>query len=294
MIQALSILIPTYNDKCLKLVKTLCDCAEREKTLQLFEIIVADDGSTNLDTVHENKAINQLNHCFFLTRSKNMGRAAIRNFLVSQSHYPWLLFIDADMKIISDQFLHCYLAGEGQVVDGGYDILGINPHNLRYRYEIQSKAKRKAEIRNVTPYQQFHSSNFLVERSIMVEYPFDERFKSYGYEDVMLGKTFHQNDVQMTHIDNPVGFSHFESNSQFVAKTEQSLQTLNEFREDLRGYSHLLEVAEHLQQNGWSGILVRVFTLLRKKMRSNLCGFYPSLWVFKFYKLGYFLSISKK
>ena len=51
----LSILIPTYNDACAKLVDTLRQQAE---ALDIsYEIIVADDGSTNAEVVRSNRQI---------------------------------------------------------------------------------------------------------------------------------------------------------------------------------------------------------------------------------------------
>jgi hypothetical protein len=125
----------------------------------------------------------------------------------------------------------------------------------------------------------------------MLQYPFDERFRHYGYEDVLLGKVLRQHHVPIMHIDNPVGFCIFESNPDFVSKTEEGLRTLYQFRSDLRGYSRLLTFI--------SGIHISlILTLIRlwhrmfgATERRNLCGSRPSLFIFKLYRLGYFLSL---
>ena len=54
---ALSILIPTYNYCCLSLVESLHAQATAQDGLS-FEILVADDGSTDAATVSANRAIN--------------------------------------------------------------------------------------------------------------------------------------------------------------------------------------------------------------------------------------------
>ena len=55
MISSLSVLIPTYNDCCLELVKQLKIQADYEVKANngkfIYEIIVADDGSTNNDVI---------------------------------------------------------------------------------------------------------------------------------------------------------------------------------------------------------------------------------------------------
>ena len=123
----------------------------------------------------------------------------------------------------------------------------------------------------------------------MLAHPFDERFRHYGYEDVLLGKVLHQHHIPIEHIDNPLGFSHFETNAEFVAKTEEGLHTLYQFRDDLRGYSRLLTFVSGIHIPLILSLIRLWHRLFRKAERRNLCGSRPSLWVFKLYRLGYYL-----
>ena len=100
----LSILIPTYNDRCLTLVSELARQAEAIDGLQ-WEIVVADDVSTDQDVVKENRTINHIVHCHYIFKSVNNGRAAIRNFLVSRACGDWLLLIDGDLIVADRQLL---------------------------------------------------------------------------------------------------------------------------------------------------------------------------------------------
>ena len=59
MKQELSILIPTYNDVCTELVGKLCAQAKAIDRLD-YEIIVADDGSTDSDCTEANQAIESM------------------------------------------------------------------------------------------------------------------------------------------------------------------------------------------------------------------------------------------
>src|SRR5690606_35492692 len=70
-----------------------------------FEIIVADDGSTNKIIVNKNKVITQSNHCYYLIQEENKGRAFIRNFLAKKAQYDWLLFMDADVMPKTKDFI---------------------------------------------------------------------------------------------------------------------------------------------------------------------------------------------
>ena len=79
MISKLSILIPTYNKICLGLVESLQAQASLLSDFH-YEIIVADDGSTDNSTIEANNAINKLPNCQY--REKHQYR---------QSCYPQFL-----------------------------------------------------------------------------------------------------------------------------------------------------------------------------------------------------------
>ena len=294
-INALSILIPTYNDLCVKLVDNLRQQAE-EAAID-YEILVGDDGSTETEVIGKNQTINRWPHCHYLRQAENTGRSAIRNFLAREAHHDWLLFIDSDMSMVRQGYLADYLAMEGAaVVDGGVIIVG-DPEalkgNLRYRYEKASEHEHTVEMRRKNPYRDFHTANFLIRRDLMLAHPFDERFRYYGYEDVLLGKQFRTKGISIKHIDNPLGFSTFEENGKFILKTEEGLRTLHQFQTDLRGYSRLLTLVEGIHLPIILSIIRCWHKLFGKWERKNLCGSHPSLRIFKLYKLGYYLKITQ-
>ena len=268
LMHELSILIPVFNTVCVQLVSNI-----RQQALDAgitFEVIVADDGSTDPQTIEANQAINAMEHCRYICRQPNAGRAAIRNFLAREAQYPRLLFIDSHMSVISPRYLQDYLDAEGEVVYGGYIVGQGDASSLRYRYEKDCEPQHRATERRKRPYQHFHTCNFAVSRDVMLAYPFDERFRRYGYEDVLFGKRLKQGGISITHIENPL---------------------LHDFRDDLRGYSQMLTLAEGIHI-GFVKLLIRLWHCLAGPMeRRNLCGRHPNLTVFKLYKIGYYLSI---
>lgn len=289
----LSVLIPTYNCICLPLVEQLHVLLL--KTGIPFEIIVADDGSDDPATISANEAISAIPSCQYIIRSQNIGRAAIRNFLAQTARYAYLLFIDSDMTVVRTDYIDKYLSMEdADVIDGGVVIGGdaeTLKGNLRYLYEKASENEHTAEKRQQNPYFDFHTANFLIRREIMLSHPFDERFRYYGYEDVLFGKQLRADHIAITHIDNPMGFCTFESNSDFMSKTEEGLRTLHQFRNDLRGYSRLLTIVDGIHISAVRVLIRLVFQLLAPLARRNLCSRHPSLRLFSLYKLGYFLSL---
>ena len=220
----LSILIPTYNNCCLELVRQLAEQARSIENLHTYEIIVADDGSTKKETVETNRLINNIEHCRYIERLENRGRAIIRNFLAQQACHVWLLYIDSDMIVIHKDFLKVYLTcAETEVVYGGYKVIGEHQSNLRFMYEKRAERKHTATMRAQKPYLNFHTSNFLVSKAIMTANPLDVRFRHYGYEDVLFSKVLQEKNIRIAHIDNPLGFDKFENNDSFLAKTEEDL-----------------------------------------------------------------------
>lgn len=292
MKQELSILIPIYGCKPHQLVKQLCEQANIISGLKDYEVVVVDDGTPDAAIVESCWAIGQWPHCRFMALEENIGRSRIRNLLASLARFEWLLYLDCDMTIDRQDFLANYLnCNEGDVVDGGVSIGPGDPGNLRWLYESTAAAEHSVAERKKRPYQDFHTANFLVHRDIMKAHPFDTRFKHYGYEDVLFGKQLNQAGIPIVHIDNPAGFYTFEDNARFVAKTEEGLRTLREFRNELRGYSRLLTLAEgiHLAPVRW--MLRLYFRLCAPLMRRNLRGTRPSLSLFRLYKIGYYLNL---
>lgn len=284
----ISILIPTYNHVCFSLVSVL----QKQAALLAinYEIIVADDGSTDAATISGNRAINSLPFSRYVERLENTGRAAIRNFLAKEAQHEWLLFIDSDMVVADNDFLRHYAECSGyDVVDGGVTI-GGDPHllqdNLRYRYEKAAEQQHTMEQRRQHPYRDFHTANFLVRRSIMLRHPFDLRFRHYGYEDVLFGKTLEKHNIPILHIDNPLSFEVFEGNTHFLDKTEEGLRTLHEFRNELHGYSRLLDLSESLSYLPLHLLWRMTGTILRSYLIQH-----PNQKLFTLYRLLYFCSI---
>lgn len=294
MLNSLSILLPSYNNNCVSLVKQLHRQAELLCPQGLrYEIIVADDGSTNFTTIASNQQIEQLSHCRFIRRNHNSGRAAIRNFLAQQASQEYLLFIDSDRMPGSKLFLYNYLSlKEVSVACGGLHIVGDKKEikgNIRFLLERKYELHNTARERSEKPYHNFNTSNFMVRRDILLAHPFDKRFLKYGYEDVLWGKVLKAYDIPIQHIDNPILLNDFETNSEYLSKTEEGIDTLFTFQDDLRGFNGLLALTDRLNALHLSKPISWVFQFFHKSIKRNLLGVHPSIPLFHFYKLGLLL-----
>ena len=299
---SISILLPSYNNDCRELVSNLCVQAEDIKNqvpLFAYEIILADDGSTDKDVVEANRSIGNIPNCRFIEMNENIGRSRIRNRLAQEARYDYLLYMDSDMMPYSGAFLKSYVTCQGNdVIDGGVIVPQylnrIIKGNLRHMYERAAQPLHTAEKRSGNPYRDFHTANFLVRREVMLALPFDERFRSYGYEDVLLGKRLKQAGMEIMHIDNPVAFVHFETNDSFLKKSECAMRTLYQFRDDLRGYSNMITATDVINRVVPLCISRFLFWLSAPLLRANLRSKQPSLKIFGMYKMGYYLSLCHK
>ena len=297
MIRQLSILIPTRNDVCLPQVETLQHMASSIEGLY-YEILVSDDASDDPDVIQQNEKINSLENCALLRQKENRGRAANRNLLAQKAQFPWLLFLDCNVKINDKDFLVKYLdQDQAEVVNGGIFAETddeLSHHNLRYQYEKKIEPKHVAAQRQQRPYQSFRTSNFMARREVMLAHPFDETLKGYGYEDVLFGKTLCDHGISISNIDNPVMMTHFESNEGYVTKVEDAMCTLHKLRKELSGYSPLLATVEKLGKGHLIPLYKLFFKVFSKSIRRKLTGTKPSIKWLNPYKLGYYLSIESQ
>lgn len=304
----LSILIPTYNYACAHLVCELQkQCEEVQASLQGFdyEIIVADDGSNDYATVEKNAAIEYLPNCSYEIRDENVGRARIRNFLVQRARYDWLLIIDCDAEVISDDFILRYsqaalepTTAAPPIIIGGLTTPATADKGceLRHRYELAAEKIRTVEARRANPAQFFSTFNFLCPRSVLLEIPFNERCTEYGYEDALFGIEAERRGYRIVHIDNPLLHLGINDNASFLANSEAALRTLKRLGPPMTDRARVANAARRftksaLRRATLRPLLIILYKMSRTLVRKNLLSAHPSLKLFAFYKLGYYLSI---
>lgn len=291
----LSVLIPAYNQSCLQLVRSLQQQCRASGAS--YEIIVADDGSTDEAARRENAAAGELEGCRAIMQPQNRGRAATRNLLVSQSRGEYLLFIDSDAQLAGPQFIATYLAAlpTKAVVCGGIvhaDELPDESVSLRWRYEKACEPLFTARRRSMHPYQCLRTFNIMLPRAVALAHPFNERLRDYGYEDTLLGRELEQAAIEVRHIDNPMLNHDLEDNATFLEKTRESMRTLLSAEAQMQGYSSLLRAHRRLR------LLTRPLSALYRLghgwAERNLLGPRPSIRLLQLYKLCYYCHIKRQ
>ena len=291
---SLSILIPVFNFDCTKLVHTL---SEQAKHLDInFEIIVVDDASTDAKLEKRNAEVAKLEHCQYIVLKKNLGRAAVRNFLAEKAKYDHLMFMDCDGQVVYLHFLESYLKVMEQhdVVCGGMMHpmdMGLKANNLRYKYELKSEKLMKADKLNADPKAPFCCFCFVIKKKVFDAVKFDESFTDYGYEDVLFGMQVKEKGYEIFFIDNPLQNNDIESNPVFMAKTEEALRTLKKHESLFGDNVRLLRTVRWLKITGMVIIVKLLSALTRALVRKNLCSSMPYVSLFNWYKLCYYLSL---
>ena len=291
----ISILIPTYNYDCYKLVKEL----HSQLTLcgEDYELIVAEDGSKDQVSIMANHKITELSQCRHIVNKSNLGRARIINFLVKEASGEWCVIMDSDAKVVSDDFIKRYIPYTKQNCDVVVGSL-VNPKELpnpdatlRYKYEKKAEGYRTTAYRNEHPYERFTTFNFMARRNVLLEVPFDARCTEYGYEDTLMGLELKRKGKKVLHIDNPLMHLGFDSNSVFLGKTETSLHSLKKIEKDMLPYTPLGRLVIKLRRMRLAYTVSAIFKYIQPLLKSNLLGNRPNLTIFSFYKLGYYLSL---
>ena len=287
----LSILIPTYNCDCSRLVREL-----QQQLPSDGEIIVGDDCSTDKDIIRSNDEAACLPGCRTFCPQHNLGRAAIRNALAREAKGDWLLFIDADAEVRCSSFILDYIAAtkQAQVVCGGTGNLPQCPRpkaRLRYDYEVAAEKRLTLEHRRHHPYAQFTTFNFLIQRDLFLSILFDEHCKEYGHEDTLFGLELKRRNIPIHHIDNKLTHLGLEDADAYLAKTETALRSLASMSQELQQHARVSALALHLKRWHMLGFMRTLFFIYKPLLRANLLGKHPDQKLFALYKLGYYASI---
>jgi len=234
----LSILIPVYNWNVVGLISSLV--AEMSTLEDDIELLVADDCSSNLSIKTENeKMLSRTgdSRVRYFSLPANLGRAAIRNFLVEQAAGDIFLFLDSDVLPASREFLRTYLSAfrkeKCDVICGGisYDLRLLNGREYDYRvYFGKRKEAVPAAVRNKMPERFILSANVLVTKHAFVQTPFDESFTGYGYEDLDWGIRLAEK-WKIIHIENTVSHLGLETRPEYFAKLKASVPNYLAIRE---------------------------------------------------------------
>lgn len=295
----ISVLIPTYNYNIFPLVQKVHTLLEKEKIP--FEVICLDDASDNDSFITENKNINQLKNASYHILEKNIGRSKIRNLLGKKATYPWLLFLDADVIPIQDDFIKQYIKyinHEPSVIYGGIRYQSDKPSNkqlLRWQYGKKREALT-AQKRKEKPYISFLTLNFMIHKEILSKVPFNESIPNLRHEDTLFSFDLKNKNVPIYHIENPVYHLGIESSRIFLEKSIDSLKPSIFFEQQKLVPNHYIKLNRYYDFFKKMRLLFLIDffgKLFEKKIEHNLLSDSPSLLFFDLYRLYHFRKLKR-
>ncbi len=290
----ISVLIPVHNYDVSQLVLTL-----HKQLLNLnisFEILIYDDASTH--STSRKSLLNKLSYTSYIVLKQNIGRAAIRNKLGNAARYNSLLFLDAGTEIKNSNFIKTYLPySKHNLVLGGITFLKTppkKPYKLRWLY---TKKREQQWVGNTLKRRITLSANFLIQKAIFISHVFDESIITYGHEDSVFFENLKQKNIAFTYINNPVIHSADDDANTFITKTEQSINNLiqlinkGKLKKQTFAISRMYYLIKSIRLNK---IILLLFLISKGSLKRHFNSSYPSIYLFDFYKLGYFCYLKNK
>ena len=261
-----------------------------------MEIIIWDDASNIASFCQWDSEI-----ISFFKSPVNMGRSKTRELLAEKAKFPYLLFLDADVLPVSNLFLGKYLenASEDSILVGGIKYESKKPESKRYFRWFYGKAREEISVENrlKNPYDHFMTGNFLVPKSIFLQFPSHDVITGYGHEDTLLGYKFQQAGIPIKHIDNPVFHLGLEENEVFFAKSKEAVSSLLRLKQ--LGFtvpSKILSSYNLLERMNLVTFCAVFYPVFESRLLKNyiFSGNIFSLFLFDLSRLFYFCTLSLK
>jgi len=304
----LSICIPVYNYNIRELIiglDTQCSILKIE-----YEIICVDDCSSNSTIKSENElfiAAYNSTKVRYEALTNNLGRSAIRNYIVTKTLFDYCWFLDCDGKVGENNSLvknflqHLIL---NTVISGGRIYQKEIPEDELLRLHWTWASQRElidVEKRMQQPIQHFLSNNFIAPKSVLLQIPFNEELSGYGYEDTFWASEVVQAGYKIQHINNPVVHEGLEINSVFLNKIEESVVNLLRLKNIciqknivFPVKSKLTKLAETLKQLFIGPLILYYLKANKNKYKSKLMSNKFNLFIFDLYRLALYIDTPKK
>lgn len=293
----ISILIPVFNyDISILVEDLLAQCVYSKID---YEIICFDDASDPFYS-EINQILKKNANVTYHISTANVGRIKARQTLATLANYNWLLFLDADVKITSDNFLQNYLDFLNDNFDaifGGFIYSENKPHNkfmLRWKYGKNNESI-PAKTRNLNPYKVVISANYMIKKEVFDDVYGIIDYNGYGYDNYF-GGLLKQNNIRVLHLDNGVLHLGLEESYKFLSKKKKAANSLLEI------YMHnimplhnntLLKTYIKIKKLGFSKLFSGFYSLFKKAMKTNLLGKNPSIFLLQLYRLSYMCHKAK-
>lgn len=295
----ISVLIPVYNFDIRLLIKSLYQ--QLLETNLPFEILCFDDGSQEkFRQLNEQVNSYASAHIRYEVLPENIGRARIRNALAKAAQFPYLLFMDCDSGIVSEQYIQTYLTHlqSNTVLYGGRCYAPTPPDRSTLRFHWHYGTHREQippEIRRQQPYYAFMTNNFLIPKAVFDQIRFDERLRLYGHEDTLFGLELEKRGIPILHLENALEHLGLEERDIFLEKTAQGITNLAFIaKENPMLQTRLLNTYKNMKKRGLLPFATIILEVMKPYILKKLKADQPDLRWFDLYKLRLFIRAYKR
>jgi glycosyltransferase involved in cell wall biosynthesis len=202
--KAISIIIPTYN-RYETLKRNLNLLAAQTISMEEFEVIVVDDGSSDETPRFLTEFAQRSPYALQVITQKNSGQGVARNAGIEKATGEILLFLGDDM-LTNPDFLSQHLRFHTANPEKEKVCLGlvawhpeIKPTHFM-RWLITSGVQFKfSDLHRGKPadFHYFYTSNLSLKREFLGSERFDSSFHGWGFEDTELGYRLQQKGMQL-------------------------------------------------------------------------------------------------
>ncbi len=287
-----SILIPTYNYNVTNLVAELVQQAVNDNIV--VEIIVIDDCSTCFK--EENKSILQHSNVKYVENEINLGRTATRMKLAKMAKYELLLFLDADVIPLNDNFLKLYYQySDKPVVCGGVsykNVIANEDEYLRYKY-----GKFREELpyfKGVKKEDFLLSANCLIKKSVFLKV--NTELQNFYGSDIIISHNLKKNNYSIFSIYNPVIHYGLESSETFFKKSLEAISSIVNMEKSgilPDNFTKLQLSYKKLKSFGMISLISLFLMPFQDYFKTRIINSKPNLRYFDLYRLLYYIKLKK-
>ncbi len=204
-----SILIVTHNQK-VTLRKILDSLARSIKDTKLFEVVIADDCSTD-GTEEFVKRMRFPIFMKYVRSPKNVGRSIIRNNGFEKTAGRKVIFLDGDM-VPAPEFIDCMISSWNEFPDavtlGSWKYPAQRKTGGLERY-LTSRGRLALKTKGRIPGKYFNSGCFSIDRELFRRMSgFDPAFEGWKGEDTDLGLRLEKENIPIIYDPDAVCFHH--------------------------------------------------------------------------------------
>ena len=270
----ISIIMPCFNHG--KYIHEALTSIKKEEILYPYEVIIVDDGSTDMDTLATLEELK--NQGYNVIHQKNAGPAAARNKAIENSKGKYILPLDSDNKLTSE-YINTGVAvlekGECQIVYCTPFFFGdVNAGARKFK-------SQPFDIIELLAANYIDSCALFLKEVWMKNKGFDTGLPYYGHEDWEFWINAYSNGFKFCFLKKNLFYYRIVNNSE-ADKFKDNKKSDENYQYILKKHPHLF-LTQYLK-----------LSYLRRKYMADINRFIFSPFIFSGYKLNLLKSPFKK